>query len=323
MIFFLLGLFFATVMGMYLFFKPTANYPIGQLNPLAYRGIGLAASIIMLTSALTCFFTTKKYIPYLPEAITDNNGKGKMRDMIRSFAEAFKNRDYKYIVIAYLLINIASSLASTLGMHVFTYTFKLTNSHMGAIAAIQFIVSIISQPLWIMISRKIDKKPSIMLGLIISIIGCSVFIILVLIKNAVIGNHYYMIPYAVLVGFGTGGLFSIPISMIADTIDVEELNTGVRSEGIYYGCLTLSYKLSQSIAVFLLGVLLDVVKFNPKLPVQPESTVLILGLIMPVGSILVFTGALAAMSKYSLDKEKIARIQKLLISDNDESAQAG
>ena len=76
------------------------------------------------------------------------------------------------------------------------------------------------------------------------------------------GNFLYLLMPAVLLGFGTGGLFSIPLSMIADTIDIEELNTGIRTEGMYYGCLTLFYKLSQSIAIFLLGFLLDIVKFD-------------------------------------------------------------
>ena len=39
-----------------------------------------------------------------------------------------------------------------------------------------------------------------------------------------------------------GRAFTMPLSMVADTIDVDELATGERKEGLYYGCMTLCYK---------------------------------------------------------------------------------
>jgi Na+/melibiose symporter-like transporter len=116
-----------------------------------------------------------------------------------------------------------------------------------------------------------------------------------------------------------GGLFAIPLSMIADTIDVEELNSGERKEGIYYGCLTLCYKLSQSVAIFILGIFLDIVKFDSDLPVQPGSTVFALGMILAVGSILSVIAAMLFYNKYSLNREKIAVVQQqLLVREIDE-----
>lgn len=312
MIFFLLGLFLASVMGMFIFFKPTAQFPVGQLNPRAYVYMGLTASVLMLAFGLFCFFTTKKYIPYLPKPINrfkKQSSRAYMRICL-SFVDAFKNKNYKYVVFGYLFTNIASALASTLGLHVFTYTFNLGNKSIAFIVGTQFLMSILSQPAWVYISRKIDKKPSVILGLTLAIIGCGAFLVLMPFRDFVVGNFLYLLPYAALVGFGTGGLFSIPISMIADTIDLEELNTGVRSEGIYYGCLTLSYKLSQSIAIFMLGILLDVVRFDSSLPVQPESTVKILGVILPLGSAIVFIMAILSYIKYDLNKDKVLDIQE-------------
>src|SRR5690606_10192207 len=115
-------------------------------------------------------------------------------------------------------------------------------------------------------------------GLVLCIVGCVILLIMVFIRHIVDGNYLYILPAAAIIGLGTGGLFSLPLSMVADTIDVEELRSGVRREGIYYGCMTLGYKLSQSITIFLLGILLDVIKFDANLPVQSESTILSMGL---------------------------------------------
>ena len=50
--------------------------------------------------------------------------------------------------------------------------------------------------------------------------------------------------------------------MIADTIDEQELKSGKRMEGVFYGGLTFSYKLSQAFAIFILGFLLDFVRLS-------------------------------------------------------------
>jgi Na+/melibiose symporter-like transporter len=319
MMFFLVGLFLATVMGMAVFFRPTAEYITGQLNPDAYKNIGITSSAAMLLFGLVCYYRTKKYIPLLP-GMQKNEAKGrKIVELFKDFVLVFKNNHYRYIVFGYLFTNIATALAGTLGMHVFTYTFGMNNNEIAIIIGVQLIVTVLSQPVWVMISKRIDKKPSTILGLGISIFGTMIFGALVILKDTVNANYIYLLPYALLVGFGTGCLFSLPYSMIADTIDVEELNTGKRTEGTYYGCLTLFYKLSQSVAIFLMGVLLDIVRFNPNLPTQSESTLIILGLTLPVGSILAFVFALIFYGKYKLDRSTINDIQIKLNNSRNET----
>lgn len=318
-IFFILGLFSATVMGMFLFFKPTPEFPQGQLNPIAYRNIGITASIVALVFGLFCYFTTKKYIPYLQKTHNES-GKAELgaKKLFGDIAAALKNSDYRYVVIGYLFTNIATALIGSIGMHVFTYTFLFDNVGMSIIFGVLFGTSIISQPIWVKISKWLDKKPTVIVGLASSMLGGLYFLFLVLFRDSVIGNVFYFIPFSVLAGFGMGGLFSIPLSMIADTIDVEELSTGQRSEGIYYGCLTLCYKLSQSIAIFILGIMLDIIQFNSNLTQQPKSTVITLGLILAIGSIISIALAVFYYNKYTLNKEKVDIIQ-LQISESRQS----
>ena len=312
-IFFLIGLMFATVAGFLIFFNPTLEYPIGQLNPVAYKNMGISTSLIALIFGLMCFFTTKKYIPYLTKVKKAQPQAQSLKKLLASFTLALKNKHYKYVVYAYLFTNIASALISSLGIHVFTYTFKLDSTDIGIIFGVLFSISILSQPLWVRISKKIDKKPSVLLGLAISIIGSFIFLILVLVKDFIAGEFLYVLPFSIVTGFGTGALFSIPFSMVADTIDIDELTTGVRLEGVYYGSLTLFYKFSQSIAIFFLGILLDVIKFDSQAPVQPESTLIILGLTIGLGSLIAFILATISYAKYGLNKHNILNIQRKIV----------
>ncbi len=315
-VFFLLGLFSATVAGMAFFFMPTPIYPLGQLNPDAYARMGITSSLLMIFCGMLSFFSTKKHLHRLPQSrIKEKKKRGEMLNIFTVFLSALKNKDYLYVIIGYLFTNISSALVGTIGLHVFTYTFLLDNRGIALVVGVQFFVSIISQPLWVIISNKIDKKPSVIVALLMSITACIIFIGLVFYKDMIVGSPLYILPFSILVGFGTGGLFSLPQSMVADTLDIEELETGISPAGIYYGALTLFYKLSQAIAIFLLGIVLDLVHFDPEVMIQAESTVIILGLILSVGSLISFLFALLVYSRYSLNKGKIEEIhQQILVN---------
>ena len=311
-IFFILGLFSANVMGMFLFFRPTPEYPQGQMNPAAYRDIGITASVIALLFGLICYFSTKKYIPVLNEKAGPENTKGGKKQLLSSISSALANADYRYVVFGYMFTNIASALIGSVGMHVFTYTFRFGNCGIALIFGVLFGVSILSQPIWVKISTRIDKKPTVLLGLSSSMVAALYFVILVVLRSSVAGQPIWFLPFSILSGFGMGGLFALPLSMVADTIDVEELASGERKEGLYYGCLTLCYKLSQSVAIFILGIFLDLVKFDSSLAVQPSGTVFALGMILAVGCILSILTAILFYAKYSLNRNKIADVQKRL-----------
>ena len=319
-IFFLLGLFFVSVVLLYIFFQPTAEFPIGQLNPKAYSNMGIFSSIIIVVFSLACYFYTKKYIPLLRLAENQTDEKAGLRNLLTSFKGILGNALFRSIALTYMFNNIASAMFSNIGLHVFTYTFILNNQQIALMVGTQFAVSILSQPAWTYISKKIDKKPSIKLGLGLCIIASAYFFALVVFKNHILGNAMYFLPFTILAGFGTGGLFTLPLSMIADIIDLEELNTGKRSEGTYYGCLTLFYKFSQSITLLLVGFVLDIIKFNSSLPVQSESTVFTLGLILSISTSISFVAAFISVKKYSLNKSAVEDIQKQIAERNTTTA---
>ncbi len=159
------------------------------------------------------------------------------------------------------------------------------------------------------------KKTAALLAAKISLLGAVIFLILIIYRASVVKDFWWLILYAIPSGIGLGGLITLPFSMIADTVDEEELMTGHRSEGLYYGGLTFSYKISQSIAIFLVGIILDFVGFDSSVQVQAPSTALWLGLIVAIGAILALLGAIGFYKRYALTKERIDEI-KIQISEN-------
>ncbi len=307
--FYLLAFLVVGAGGMFIFFRPTSQYAVGQLNPLAYRNIAMAGSVIMLISGYITYQTTKHFIPIIEAKTTTQNGF-KIKELVDAMKFCLSLKSYLYIFWGYLFTNLASAIISAVGLHTFTYTFMLGSREIGLVLGTQFVVSLLSQPIWIKISFQYSKNKAVKTGLFISIVGCLMLCTMTLFRSYVIVQYEYLLIYAAVVGFGTSGLFSLPLSMIADTVDEQEFHTGKRNEGAYYGLLNFGYKFSQACAIMLLGVLLDVIRFDATLGQQTSSTSILLGLILSLGSLLCFVFASIAYRRYNMDEEQILQIQE-------------
>lgn len=303
-VFFLFSILSVTAISMLVFFRPTLEYPRGQLNPDAYKYMAITISIIMLITGLITFFSTYKFRES-SSAIT-NLG---LKHFLKSVKVAFQSGDYRAVAFGYLFTNLASALIGTIGLHVFTFTFNMNNYKIAIIFGFQFLVCIIAQPFWIKLSRKLDKKETIMLGLKISIFGSLIMLVLVGFRDAVRLHYEWMLIYSFVVGFGISGLFSLPLSMLADTVDLEEYHHGMRNEGVYYGLLNFAYKISQALAILLFGIVLDLIGFNANLSIQSNSTLNILGILLPLGSIIAFLLSKKAYESYTLNRDNLKEIQ--------------
>jgi glycoside/pentoside/hexuronide:cation symporter, GPH family len=307
--FFLTGLAFPTVAGISIFFSSTAAYPIGQLNPGGYRLMASTTSLMMLVTGFLCYAATKKFIPSLPKAAKGDGQKRNIKIAYTLFVDALRNKHFKYIFWGYLSVNISSALIGALGLHLFTYTFLMKSSEIAVTMGIFFIMTLVSQPFWTSYSAKRDKQPSMRHAILISLFGCCALTIVIFARELVIQNYWLLFPIFCLVGFGAGGLFLFPPSMVGDVIDVEELETGIRSEGIYFGSMTFGYKISQSIALFLVGFSLDLIGFDSIAEKQKAFTAIMIGLILSIGSIAALLAAYYAYRKYSVDKAMVLGIQ--------------
>lgn len=314
-VFFVLGLAFTVVGGMTYFLRSTEAYPIGQMNRDGYMYLGFATSILMVGSGLITYFSTKKYIPVLNERISTLH-QGKQPKIIpqlkKDYKELISNKNYLYVALAYLSANLASAIIGSIGLHVFTFTFRLTSFQIGIILGTLFLFNILSQPFWLYYTRKKDKKEGAILATIIGIIACVILVLSVVFKEFFVANPYILVPFFGMAGFSIGGLLPLPLSMVGDTIDIEEYHTGTRSEGLYYGGLTFSYKFSQAIAIFFIGILLDVSGFNPDLAVQSSSTENMLGYMLAIGCLIGFSLTLLAYNRYNLSHEDILLVRNKL-----------
>jgi GPH family glycoside/pentoside/hexuronide:cation symporter len=106
--------------------------------------------------------------------------------------------------------------------------------------------------------------------------------------------------------------------MIPDVIELDELNTGQRREGIFYGFMVLLQKFGLALGLFLVGLTLKTSGFissaeGDVLPTQPESALFAIRIaIGPLPTIVLILGLILAYF-YPITQEVHAEIRLKLL----------
>jgi len=102
-----------------------------------------------------------------------------------------------------------------------------------------------------------------------------------------------------VVGFGLSGCVMTPYNMLAFVIDSDQMITGLKRQGIYAGVMTFLRKLAQALALFFVGLGLDIVGYQKPIDdvIQTQSDGTLLGIrlmffVIPV--ILLISGIIAS-----------------------------
>lgn len=304
--FFFLGYIFPSFIGMTLFFRPTAQYDNGQLNPAAYSALGAVASVLCLLCAAVCiYFTYKKGAAPAAAKMRRISFTGLFKETF----QALKCPDYRNISLSLMFINMAMGIVGSVGMHIFTFTFGFDNTKIAVVFGSLFIMALLSQPFWVFIAKKYEKRAALKACILLDIAVSALFAALVFASGWVSENYLFVIPVAMVMGFSIGGSISLPYSMISDTIDKDEYYNGTRKEGVFYGCATFLYKFSQAASVMLISSFLDIVGFDSAIK-QSGDIYIKLGLMLPAGFLVCFAAALFFTGRYTLDRKSVSEFQQ-------------
>ncbi len=110
-------------------------------------------------------------------------------------------------------------------------------------------------------------------------------------------------------GIGTGAMYSLPISMYADVISIEQFETGENKSGAYLGYYSFTYNISNSLSLLLMGLMLDFIRFDSTQALQPMSVQSGLGLIVFCGCSIALAASILIFSRYKIKRADILKIQ--------------
>ncbi|MEQ8211657.1 MAG: MFS transporter [Lacipirellulaceae bacterium] len=127
-------------------------------------------------------------------------------------------------------------------------------------------------------------------------------------------HPYWLLAACPFVAFGTGSLFTLMGSMVADVCDYDELDSHQRREGMFGAIYWWMVKVGLALAGLLTGVLLEVSGFDVNRGIlQTEETLLLLR-VFDVGVPLITSAiAIAIMMTYELTETRSHEIREELI----------
>ena len=299
-IFFILGMMLPSLL-LNLFLPNTAQYPQGQLNPVGYRNMAIFSSVIVFVSGLICVFGTLKISKQ--NKVADSSGKFSLKDIFREFGKCMKNKHQRTVVLGYSMSMISAAILTSVGLHFFTYCLGCSSSQITILLSTLLVGMVVSQPVWYKLSLLDDKKPALLIGLLVAISGIIVVMVTYLFRFRLGDISFYIMVVSIfIIGFGVGTLYSLPASMYLDVGEYLQ-KEGKNNGATFQSFLTFTYNISNAISLLVVGVLLDVIKFDPNLPVQTRPTQTGIAIVLFVGVLVSLIGSFLIFAKYKLKKK--------------------
>jgi GPH family glycoside/pentoside/hexuronide:cation symporter len=181
----------------------------------------------------------------------------------------------------------------------------------SAFFGILMLVCILFIPFWLWLSKVRDKREAYAWGMTFWVL------VTFLIYTIQPGQTNTLLLLAALAGVGVSAAYTLPDSLFSDVIEWDELRTGRRQEGIFYGIRALIRKLTGALVIFITLQALgwagyvtppeDVVQF-----MQSDSALSMIRLLVsPIGA-LMLSGTILLAWFFPLSREQHRRIQRLL-----------
>ena len=308
---------FVSMVGFVIFFPPSEEFPNGMLNAASYPSFALFAGTLATLAMLWSIISTRSTIPQLSDPVPNPNAGHPLLGFITVF-QTLRQFAFRKLFITTLVFTTIVGVTQTLIIYTGTYLYGFAPEHL-AIVASSPIIGVLFAPIFVTrISKRYDKKHTFMLCMVLgSIFGFSQPI-------AFLFGFFESLDITARVSFiylmnGISqiffiGLYIIVDSMLSDTIDQHELDTGRREEGLYFAAGSFAQKASFGLGAFVAGIGLDIIRFpqgaNPAdVPIEALT-----GLAMFAGpiSMVLLLSSLLVIRAYPLNQKEHARITQAI-----------
>lgn len=226
-----------------------------------------------------------------------------------SFSVAFSNRAFVIAAGIYLFTWVPIDIVTFVVIFLLRDVLQLESLERTLAFGVLFGVAALALPLWVWLSARLDKRRAYQIGMVLLATS--------LLAISMVGPGQITLAFIVTVvaGVGLSAAHALPLAIVPDTLDWDELRHGTRQEAACYAVLTLSQKLISAATITLTGVLLAASSYvsNPGPDaLQPQSAITAIRFLTGgLPALLFLAGALLA-TRYPLTRERHARILRAL-----------
>jgi GPH family glycoside/pentoside/hexuronide:cation symporter len=234
-----------------------------RLNPAPYAlyasVAGLAAGVIVLVSA----FGTLSAVAFLNAPPDRGEPQSLIRAALADLAATLRIPAFRALVIGLTLCSLSWGFSSAMQTHLALYFWHVSIEVQG-IAGLSLTLGILAGMIfWRRLAARTDKKRAFLLGMAwytgFAALGP-------LSKVAGFfpeeGTTRYAAAYAgvsILTAFGIAAQLVLSASMMADVADEDELHSGIRREGVFFGAHSFATKVANGVGAALGGTLYEIV----------------------------------------------------------------
>lgn len=282
-------------------FSVFANDPARQ-----YLVLGAVSAIISVLPLYWCVFGTRARLRYVAEQ-RPLDQEAESLPFLEQLRAAFSNRPFLFVIGIYLCSWLAVQVTAAILPYFVVSWMGLPTQVFTQVALAVQGTALVMLFVWSAVSARVGKRAVYFMGMILWILAQGGLFFLPPDQEILI------YPLAVMAGVGVSTAYLVPWSMVPDVIELDELHTGQRREGIFYGFMVLLQKIGLAIGLFLVGQTLDWAGFiettaGQAAPVQPSAALLAIRLaIGPVPTFALIVGLFLAYF-YPITREVHAEI---------------
>jgi GPH family glycoside/pentoside/hexuronide:cation symporter len=214
-----------------------------------YLVLGGLCSILSVVPLLWCVGGTYPYAVERHALQPNTQGDDTQLSFLQQLKIVFSNRPFLYVVGIYLFAWLALQITASIIPFYATFWMQLDTYFIAALlvqGTAIFMMFFVNQ-----ISKRRGKQETFYIG-----IGLWLVVQICL---------YFLQPgqtallYGLCIGasFGVATAYVVPWAMLPDVIELDELRTGQRREGIFYSFMTLLQKIGLAGGLFLVGIALE------------------------------------------------------------------
>jgi len=277
------------------------------------------ACVIGIPSTVLMFFKTRE------RTHATIKKAGERPNLFKSAFQIAKEKEFLRILFLWVFIGLVNGLFQQIGLFLNIYWVMgsaLSGAALGAaVSMLAWLITFIQLPIIKWACDKFQKHRVMMFGIVWMAIGT---VLKWWLMDPDHPEYQFILPFFFAIGIST--VYTVLPAMMADVTDLDELKHGVRREGMFGAVMAFLMKSLGTITPIAAGAILVATGFNAELEYrQVPETILKMRMLFSFVPGVMLLGALVAIWKYPLTRDKVREIKAVLKKrheDEDPSQQA-
>jgi glycoside/pentoside/hexuronide:cation symporter, GPH family len=224
--------------------------------------------------------------------------------LIESIRHTFRNRPFRYAVGIYMFTWMTVNLIASMMQYFLTYWMRMADQLEIVLGVVQ-AAALVFIPVMVWLSGRIGKQRAFIAGVS--------SLMVVMMGLAILPPEMQTLAYVlgVCTGFGIAAAHVIPWSIVPDVIEQDELETGQRREGTFYGFMVFLQKSGTAFTLAIVQWILHLTGYVPDAVQTPAVLTAIRGLFGFLPALLLIPAMILAW-RFPIDRSQHEELRRAL-----------